>query len=911
MRPPRHSGFARICAAVLLRCYPANVRARFGDDMTRDFLDTYASRDSFARRVRFLAGAIADALRSGVAERREAASDAFAGDLQPARRMTMHGFVEDVRFGLRSLRRRPGFAAAVVVTLALGIGANTAVFSLIDAIFIRPVGVADPSSLFAVYEASSAKFPTGPNAYPVYRAYRDGSRTTTGIAGAMSNRTSVTGPAGMEVLLASVVSGNYFELLGVKPFLGRLISDADDGAHGASPIVVLSHALWQRWYGNDADVLGKTVTIDKRRFTIVGVAPAHFRGTSLANAPDLWAPMSMTTAMGFGTFFGPEMDAEIFRTHEFRWVSVFARVRPGFTAYALENELNRIIEPIPHVLSGGDPSAIKRPATVLPVTQAAAVTDREQLVHFVRLMFGVVVLTLLLACANVANLLLVRSSERAQELGVRTALGAGRARLARQLFLESMLLAVAGAAAGLLVALGTVRALSAFSLPGSIALSQLDLRLEPRVLGFTAVVAAGTALVFGLLPALRASRFDVAAFLRNDRGARSPAMLRNALAATQVALALTLLVGATLFARSLRAGLTTDLGFDPRPLAAASVNLRMHGYKNPQAAVFYRDVLARLRARPDLQHVAVAGHVPLGPVIGLPFTAADATTGAGTEGIDLRMNPVSSDYFATIGVPILLGRDFTDAETAGGGERVVIVNDAAARAFWGDANPLGRLLNTRMFGPAQYRVVGVVKTTKYVGLTDNDRPAIFFPLVQAFASEMSIVARSTAPPVALREIRNALTAVDPNVAIRTPRLVGDQIDEVLMPQRFGARLFAIFSAIALIVASIGVHGVVAYGVALRRRELGIRIALGARMSHIYWTVLRGSLMAVAIGCSAGLGVAAIGSPALAAFLYGIRPLDAAAFALATLALVAAAIVATVAPARRAAHTDPVASMRTE
>jgi predicted permease len=908
-----HSAFARLVAAILLRLYPVHVRRRFGDDMTKDFLDTYASRESLARRLRFIAGATADAVRSGIAERREARSDSFGNDLQPASRITMHGFLEDVRFGLRSLRRRPGFVAAVVVTLALGIGANTAVFSLIDAIFIRPVGVSDPASLIAVYQASSAKYPTGPNAYPVYRAYRGGSRMTAGIAGSMSNRTSVTGPAGMEVLLASVVSGNYFDLLGVKPFLGRLIADADDGAHGASPIIVISHALWQRWYGGNADVLGKVVKIDNHQFTIVGVAPPQFRGTSLANAPDLWAPMSMTTSMGFGTFFGPEMDTEIFRTHEFRWVSVFARLRPGVAAPAVEDELNRIIEPIPHVLTGGDPTAMKRPATVVPITRAAVITDRAELVHFVQLMLGVVVLTLLLACANVANLLLVRSSERAPELGVRTALGAGRARLARQLFLESVMLAAAGAAAGLLVAMGTVRALSAFSLPGAIAMSQLDLHLDARILAFTAVVGVGTALVFGLLPALRASSFDVAAFLRNDRGARSPALLRNLLVATQVALALILLVGATLFTRSLRAGLATDLGFDPRPLAAASVNLRMHGYKNPQAVAFYRDVLARLHARPELQHVAVAGHVPLAPVVGLPFTAADASTTEGAKGVILRMNPISNDYFATLSVPIVNGRGFNDIEGTGAGERVVVINEAAARAFWGDENPLGRMLGTRMLGPAPSRVVGVVKTTKYIALTDNAQPAIFFPLAQqpAFANEMSIVARSTAPASALRAIREELTALDPNVAIRRPRLVGEQIDEVLMPQRFGARLFTIFSLIAVVVAAVGVHGVVGYGVTLRRRELGIRIALGARTGHIYWTVLRGSLIAVAIGCAIGLGVAGLGSPTLAAFLYGIRPLDVAAFASATLALIVAAVAATVAPARRAARTDPVSSMRTD
>jgi predicted permease len=907
-----HSAFARIYAAALLRLYPPHVRARFGEDMTRDFLDTYSSRDSIVERTRFLIGATTDAVRSAIAERREARSDAFSGDLQPAGSATMHGIMDDARFGFRTLLHRPGFSTTVVLTLALGIGANTAVFSLIDAIFIRPIAVADPNSVVTIFQATGPTQRNGMTFYTVFDGIRNQSKTLAGVAALRANRTTVKGPAGVETLMSTVVSGNYFDLLGIRPFIGRLISREDDGVHGASPVIVLSYRLWQRWFGADQDVLGKTVTMADRSFTIIGVAPESFRGSSLAYPPDFWAPVSMLTSLGIGTFFEPSMDQMLFTEHQFPWVTIVARKKPDVSDAAVETEINHIVARIPHSfrLLGDTAAEPKNPMWTMPITQSAALLDRDALVRFVRLMFGVVLLTLLLACANVANLLIVRSSDRAQELGVRAALGAGRARIVRQLFIESAMLAIAGATVGLAVAFATIRALSIFTLPGSISLAELDLSLDARMLAFTAIVAVATAMLFGLLPALRASRVDVSAFLRNDRGSKTGAGLRNVLVATQVALALTLLIGATLFARSLRAGVTTDLGFDPHGLAAVSVDLRTQGYDVPRMAEYYREVERRLRAHGDIRNVGIGLQLPLAGLPSLPMLSPDATTSEGRETTKLLTNAVSNGYFATLGVPITRGRAFTDVE-AKGTAAVAIVNEAAARMFWGSDNPIGRTVTGLMVG-RRTTVVGVVKTTKYVAMTDDDEPAIFYPLLQEPRLDgVSVFVRSAAPAAALHTVQQELAAIDRSVSLRQPRFVGDQIDEVLMPQRFGARLFTIFSLIALIIAAVGVHGVVAYGVSLRRRELGIRIALGAHATHIYWTVLRGSLIAVAIGGVIGLVAGALGSPALAAFLYGIRPLDGTAFAAATAALVLAAIVATILPARRAAHTDPVASMRSE
>lgn len=386
-RRGRHSRFAQLCAAALLRLYPPHVRERFGNDMRRDFLDTYASRRSTTDRMRFLVAATLDALRSGAAERREAGSDAFAGDLQPARRATMHGFIEDVRFGLRSLRGRPGFVTAVVLTLALGIGANTAVFSLVNAIFIRPVAVAEPERLVTIFQIASPKIRNGLTFYPVYAGLRDESKTLSGVAALSSaNATTVKGPAGVETLTSAVVSGNYFDVLGVRPFLGRLIARDDDAEHGASPVGVISYRLWRRWFGDDRDVIGKTFSLNNRPFTIIGVAPESFRGSSLTASPDFWAPMSMITSLGLGTFFKPEFEHTLFAEHQLPWLTIVARKQVGVADATVDAEINQIVAHIPHSfrLFGDTAAEPKNPLWSMPITRSAALRDRDSLVRLDR-----------------------------------------------------------------------------------------------------------------------------------------------------------------------------------------------------------------------------------------------------------------------------------------------------------------------------------------------------------------------------------------------------------------------------------------------------------------------------------------------------------------------------------------------
>ena len=528
----------------------------------------------------------------------------------------------------------------------------------------------------------------------MYRSLHDETRTLTGLAGVTTPyQIGVTGPDGPDAVQASAVSGNYFAVLGIKPFIGRLIGESDDGAHGASPFIVLSYRTWQRWYGGDQTVVGKTVAIAGRSFTIIGVTPATFRGTELASMPDLWAPMSMITSLGIGSLFSPMMDRSLFQTSQLPWIEPIGRIRAGTTRDAAAAELNQLFSRIPREPGpfAAKAPAPKNPISVMPIARSAAIRDRDSLVRFIQLMLGVVVLTLLLGCANVANLLLVRSSERAQELGVRAALGASQTRIVRQLFIESAMLAIGGAAVGLGVAVATIRALSVFTLPGSIALAQLPLSLDLRVLAFTACVAVATASDIRI-----ASSRPRGTARSRQLPAQRPLFARRRrpsqrLVAVQVALALTLLVGATLFARSLRAGLTTDLGFDPRPLAAVSFDLRIHGYDKARMIEYYRTAEQRLGGQPGIQDVALASHVPLARAISLPFRAQDATTPEGAKNIPLVMNAVSKNYFHMMRLPLVQGRDFNIPESEGAA-KVAIVNTAAARRYWGTASPIGRSL---------------------------------------------------------------------------------------------------------------------------------------------------------------------------------------------------------------------------
>jgi predicted permease len=521
----------------------------------------------------------------------------------------------------------------------------------------------------------------------------------------------------------------------------------------------------------------------------------------------------------------------------------------------------------------------------------------------VAILLGVVAFTLLIACVNVANLLLARAAERRKELSLRAALGASRGRLARQLLLESLILATLGAAAGIAVGVATMRVLSTFTLPGEISLQAVGLTLDGRVLAFTSLAAVASAIIFGLVPAATSSREEPIGLLRahGRAGARGP---RDIFLSVQIALSLVLLVAASLFARSLQAGLRSNLGFDPRPLALVSIDVMRHGYTRQRSEAYYDAAIARARSLPGVNAVAIADHVPLGPFVRLPFSLAGTPP---ESAIRAGLNSITPDYFTVVGTSLVEGRAFTSSDDRSV-PNVAIVNEAAARQLLPGQSIVGREL--RLMASIPVHVVGVVRNTKYESVRDDAVPVVFMPLVQQpTLTPAKIVIRSVAPRQSLVELRRQIAAIDPEVPVLDARLVTDQLDVALMPQRFGATLLGLFALIALGVTAVGVYGVAAYGVNRRKGEIGIRIALGAQSSDIVRTVLGRSGKAVLVGAIGGSFGAAFASTALQRFLFAITPRDPVSFFGALGITVAAAILACWLPARRAVAVDPMSVIR--
>ncbi|MES2522569.1 MAG: ABC transporter permease [Gemmatimonadota bacterium] len=823
----------------------------------------------------------------------------------------MSSLQQDVRFALRSFASRPGFVMTVIAALALGIGANAAVFSILDAVLLDPLPVNDPGQVVAVYEAQNEATPHGGMSFANYRKLAERSRTLTGLAAFSVSDIAVDVADHPEQLSAGLVTGNYFPVLGLRAVRGRLFTTADDGAPGASPHVVLSYAYWTSAFAADPKVVGRVIRIAGNPFSVIGVAPRGFSGTELQSAPALWIPITMHRSLSLGLLSSPQA----LETPFLSIFSVVGRLRDGATAAQAAAELNALRGAIeqanPPSTGSGDRAPLAKPVSVLPATEGAALRDRENLLRYVRMLLGTVLLTLLLACLNVANLMLVRGRERLAELGVRLALGATRRRIMRQLFVETALLAVTGAAAGLLVGAVTMRLFSSFSLPGGIRLSQAGFELDGRVLAFTAGLAIITAIGVGLAPAMTAARTDPAVALRTGSGRGTKRRSHGLLVSGQIAISLVLLVGASLFLRSVRAGLRTDVGFDASPLTAISMEPRKVGYNKIRALQLYRDAATRARQIPGVTSVSVATHVPLARAPMLPFSVAGGKQGenAPPPRVTAGFASVTPGHFATLGVRMQQGRDFagTDNSTAG---RVVILNESAARAFFGDASPLGQRLG--LFGDIEYTVIGVVHDTKYQSVRDDGVPFVFAPLEQEpDVGGVSILVRSGTPDAVLPALRTALHETDASVPLRDARLVARQMDAALMPQRFGAMLLSVFGLVALAITAIGIYGTVAYTVTQRTREIGIRSALGAPRTHIMRLVLRSTGVAVLNGALLGGLLALAATRTAAHFLYGVEPTDMVAFVASATVLLCTTLLVALQPARRAARIDPAVAMRAE
>jgi predicted permease len=815
-------------------------------------------------------------------------------------------FMQDLKYGARMLLKSPGFTLVAVLSLALGIGANTAIFSLVNAVLLRPLPVTAADRLASVALTDQRN----PGNLPVsdlnFRDLRAQNSVFTDM-GAFTF-TQVNYSSGNEALPipAQVVTANYFSLLGAAPALGRGFRPEDDTS-GAT-VAVVSYGFWERTLGGDRNIVGRTITLNRTPFTVVGVGPRNFSGTLLGGGPDVWVPRSVHAIVQPGF--------DWYDTRRGLFWFAFGRLKPGVTIDQARSNLRGLFANLEREFPVDNKG---RSATAVPLLDARLNPNGQGpnvVVQLSSVLMIVVGIVLLIACANIANLLLARATKRLREVAIRLALGAKRARLVRQLLTESVLLSIVGGALGLLVAYWSLSALVAAKVPLPFPVDDA-LTIDPRVLAFTGALALLTGVLFGLAPALQASKADVVPVLKNElvpsaagrRGMMALLTLRQMLVMAQVALSLIALIAAGLFLRDLRHAQQTDPGFITRGVLVADVNLGREGYTEARAQVFFDQVIDRLRSLPGVQGAALAQGAPLtgGFARSVFPEGADTTT---RDRILVQVNTVTPGYFSTIGIPLLRGRDFrsSDDEKA---PKVVVVNQTMADEFWKGQDPIGKRF--KFFGDADYTtIIGVAKNSKYNGVAEQPIPFIYQPLKQNYTPAAALHVRTAGDAAALAgPVRDAVRQLDPTLTLFDVRTLEEQVGQSLQPQRMNVFLLTIFGTLALLLAAIGLYGVASYAVSQRTREIGVRMALGARPSSVLRLVLGNGMLLVAIGLGAGLIVSFFIASAMQALVVGIDPHDPVTFVMTPAALAGIALFASYLPARRATKIDPLIALRTD
>ncbi|MCH8948204.1 MAG: ABC transporter permease [Acidobacteria bacterium] len=822
----------------------------------------------------------------------------------------IESFWQDVRYGLRMLRKNPGFTAVAVLSLALGIGANTTIFSLFNALLLRPLPGRNPGALATVYTSGSSGSLYSASSYPDYLDYRDRSEAFSELAASTFTPMLLSGAGLNDRIIGETVTGNYFETFGVTALYGRTFTSAEDQP-GAAPVVVLSHGLWQRLFGSDPAVVGETLKLNGQPVTIIGIAPKEFTGSIRGVSLELWVPFSNAPLLM------PRRN--LIERRGARGLFLFGRLKPGYTAEQAQSNLRVIGQQLyeAHPNEWTNKKGQPRVVSVLPESQSRVPpVARGALLGFLGMLLVVVGLVLLIACANVANLLLARAGARRREIAVRLALGAGRGRLVRQLLTESLLLSLLAGVAGVLLAVWTSRLLMAFQPPLSFSLA-LDLGFDYRVLAFAFGVTLATGIIFGLAPALQATKPNLVVALKEvgagGAGGYRRSYLRNGLVVTQVALSVLLLAGAGLFLRSLANAGTIDVGFDPENVLLVSLDLGLQGYDEVRGRVFYQQLQERLEKHPQIESASVARSLPLGLGGARRTVAIEGYQPAPGEDMEHHFNVVGPRYFETLRIPIVRGRSFTDQDSKNA-PGVVIVNQAFARRFWPGENPIGKRL-TAQNPQDEYplEIVGVAKSGKYITLGEDPRPYIYYPHRQQFYQPaMDLLVRATGNPSALTDaVRGEVRALDPTLAAYSVRTLTEHMGVSLLPVRMAATLLGIFGFLALVLAAVGIYGVMSYAVSQRTHEIGIRMALGAQPRDILRSVIGQGMMLVLIGVVIGLAVALAVTRFLTFLLYGISATDPATFAGVSLLLAAVALLACYIPARRATKVDPMVALRYE
>lgn len=807
--------------------------------------------------------------------------------------------IQDLRFGARMLLKKPAFTIIAVLSLALGTGANTAIFSFVNALLLRPLPIERPNELVSLNNAEARQaFPSF--SYPNYKDFRDRNDAFSGLIGYRFTPLSLSHDGINERVWGYEVTGNYFDVLGVNTILGRTIALDDDRVAGASPVAVMSYKCWQQRFGADQSIIGKDVIVNGRNFTIVGVAPRGFNGTEVVSQPELWFPMAMQAQLETGNYWLDDREANN--------VFLQGRLKPGVSIAQAQTALNSIAADLereyPNINQG------KRVELSPPGLIGLAM--RGPVLGFSGLLMSIVGLVLLLACINLANLLLARAADRRREIAVRLALGATRFRLVRQLLTESLMLAFCGGALGLLPAYWLVNLASTFKVPPNIPLA-FEINIDYRVFIFTFLLSIGTGVLFGLLPALQATKTDLIPALKDEPsfGGRRGSLLKSSLIVFQIALSLILLVGGGLMMRSLKQAQAINLGFDPKSAIEVAFDLRLQGYESAQGKEFQKRVLDRVRALPGVQTAGIADMIP----VDLHFSrTAVFIEGQAPERIanspSAMINRVGPEYFQAMGTRLLAGRDFTEQDDQKS-QSVAIVNETFARRFFPGEDPIGKRFSLRRPEGIKNQIVGVVEDGKYAGLNENPKPFVARPVWQSDVGATSVIVRTDGDPqrfigAVTREIQD----LDPHLPISTNTLIG-KLDVPLLPARIGASVLGGFGVLALALAAIGIYGVISYAVSTRTHEIGIRMALGAEKADVLKLVLGQGLKLTLIGIAIGLAVALALTQFMKAILFGVSASDPLTFAFASVVLGFVALLACYLPARRATKVDPMVALRHE
>ena len=812
----------------------------------------------------------------------------------------METIIQDVRDGIRSLLKRPSYTAIALVTLALGIGANTAIFSLISTVLLRPLPVRHPEQLVEVYGTFHHGADYTIQSYLNYKDYRDRNDVFSGLMAYRFAPMSISHENRNERVWGYLVSGNYFDTLGVQPFLGRYFIPEEDKTPGSHPVAVITYACWQKRFASAPDVIGQPLRINGQVFTVVGVTPDGFRGTEVAYAPELFVPTMMAHEIEPGsTWLESRGDDNLF---------VVGRLKPGVTSAQAESALSAITLQLGKEYPNED-----QERGVRLLTPGLFIPDiRNSVISFSSVLMGVVGLVLMLACVNLANLLLARATERRKELAIRVAVGASRARIVRQLITETLMLSLGGGFGGILLAAWINAIVASTTLPTDLAFV-IDLRLDWRVLVFAFGVSLTTGIAFGLLPALQSSRPDLVPALKDEKSMAGfrRSRLRNALVIVQVALSLVLLVCAGLVVRSLQVAQRTRPGFTPENAVTLSFDLGLQGYTEEKGRAFQRQILERAQSLPGVRSVALVSTLPLSLDYSYSSIYVEGQSITPSTNLPVAIpNEISPNYFRTMEIP-LRGRDFSDHDDKEQ-SRVAIVNETFARRFFSGRDAIGGRFNHSGPDKPYWEIIGVAADGKYNSLGETAKPAFYRPLLRNYSTNATLVARTFGgSQSAINGLRSELLNLDPTLPVYNVETLSEHMSLPLFPFRMAAIVLGSFGVLAIVLAAIGIYGVMSYVVAGRTREVGVRMALGAARGDVLFLIMRQGMSLALIGLGFGLLIAFGAAQLLVKVLFGVSPADPLTFAGVSLLLALVAGLACYVPARRATKVDPLVALRYE